>query len=144
MLPEWFIDMSVILAYITAAVQTGRWSWKRYKKSKEPFVPRTRGTKDRADYARLLSDYESNLDLLEELVRLKVMFDRGPDEWTDELEQKRMESREGIYRNLEQPMGIFEKLDILESRNPGMTDQRMKRIELETRQAAIEQHLPPR
>ena len=144
MLPDWFVDFSVILAYITATVAVGRWLWRRWKRYKEPFVPRTRGTKDRADYAHLLSDYESNIDLLEELVRLKKMFDAGPDEWTDEIEQERMRTRDGIYRNLEKPMGIFEKMDILESRNPSMTVLRNRRVELEFRQSEVEKHLPPR
>ena len=144
MLPNWFVDVSVILAYLTVVVQIGRWLWKRWQKRKEPWKPKTQGTKDRAAYAHLLSDYEGNLDLLEEMHRLKVMYDAGPDEWTPEIEGERVETIERVYENLERHMGILHKLDIVESRNPSMTEQRMKRIELETRQAAIEQHLPPR
>jgi hypothetical protein len=94
----------------------------------------------------LLQKYESYLDLLANLIILRAQHEAGPDEWTPELEQKFVETRDGIYHDLEnrskreKEMGDFQLLDILEGRMVGIADLRNKRAELQARQAEIESH----
>lgn len=102
--------------------------------------PRTQSQEDHDSYALLLQNYESYVELLNDLIILRAQVARGPDEWSPELEERFVETRDGIYQSLEKPMGLFEKLDILEGRNTGLTDERKKRAELAARQAEIEGH----
>ena len=108
------------------------------RSSPEPVVaPHSeQGRKDRANYTLLLEHYEANLDIWERLVNTRAQHAGTP-----EVEQKLAETLDKIYSNLERPMGIFQKLDILERRNTGMQKEREKRAELKARQKLIESKL---
>jgi hypothetical protein len=108
------------------------------RSSPEPVVaPHSeQGKKDRANYTRLLKLYEENLALLEQ-----ARAARAPHEGDPSVEQKFRETWNKICGNLEKPMGIFEKLDILERRNTDMERERKKRAELQARQQLIESNL---
>lgn len=80
------------------------------------------------------------------MIILKAQHNRGPDEWTPELEQRFVETLDGAYNSLEklgdreEDMGVFQLLDILEERMVGTAKERRERAELEERQAEIENH----
>lgn len=101
---------------------------------------------DRENYIKLLDTYEQNLELFEEMIILRSRVLVGTEGWNSELQQQFVQTRDGIYDNLERndpsykDMGIFQKLDILEGRLVGIAEQRKRRDELQTRQAEIENH----
>ena len=141
--PAWIAILVAVIALMPEAVRLAHWLWKRYK---TPFKPKTQSSKDRENYALLLHKYKSYLGLLEDTIILKAQHNRGPDEWTPELEQRFVETLDGIYNSLErlsdreEDMGVFQLLDILEERMVGIVKERRERAELEERQAEIENH----
>ena len=141
--PAWMAVFVAVVALMPEAVRLARWLRKRHK---TPFTPKTQSGKDRENYALLLHKYKSYLGLLEDMIILKAQHNRGPDEWTPELEQRFVETLDGVYNSLEKfgdredDMGVFQLLDILEERMVGTAKERRERAELEERQADIENH----
>ena len=141
--PEWLAVILAALALVPQLVTLGRWL---HKRQQQGFIPQTQSKKDRANYSRLLQQYESYLDLLSDLIVIRSQIERGPDDFTPEMEQKFVRTRDGVYHSLEKrskrekEMGVFQKLEVLEGRMVGMADLCNKRAELQTRQAEIEDH----
>ena len=134
---------AVILATLPQAVKLCRWL---HKRRQQRFIPRTQSKKGRANYGLLLQKYESYLDLLSDLITIRSQIERGPDEFTPELEVEFVRTRDDVYHSLEKrskrekEMGVFQLLEVLEERMVGTADLRNKRAELQTRQAEIENH----
>ncbi len=142
--PAWLAVIIACVALLPQLVRLGIWSVKRWQTWRST-IP-TQSAKDRAVYGKLLDQYEKYLSLLEDLIILRAQFERGPDEWTPELQQKFSETRDMVYGSLEEQgdreedMGIFQKLDILEDRTIGLAEQLKRRGKLRERQAEIEAH----
>lgn len=141
--PEWIAVIIAIVALAPQVVTLVRWALKRWR---EPFTPQTQSKKDRHNYDLLLHKYEGYLDLFSDLIVLRARIEAGPSEYTPEMEQKFIRTRDGIYQSLEtrakheKGMGVFQLLDILEGRMVDAKEQRKKRTALENRQDAIEEH----
>lgn len=139
----WLAVILATLALTPQVVGLGWWLRKRWQKRGEI---ETQSKKDRSNYASLLKQYQDYLDILENLIVLRSQIEAGPDEFTPELKQKLMDTRDRVYDSLEESsdreedMGIFQKLDILEGRMVGIVEERRKRADLEVRQAEIESH----
>ena len=137
--------VAVVVAVLVASPFTAlvQYVWKRWR---EPFTPETQSKRDRRNYDLLLHQYESFLDLLSDLIVIRAQIEAGPSEYTPEMEQRFITTRDGIYGSLEtrgkheKEMGIFQKLDVLEGRMVDAKEQRKKRTALENRQDAIEEH----
>ena len=78
---------------------------------------------------------------------LRSKIQRGDAANNPEIAQKLVETRDGLYWNLERQgedeseMGDLQKLDHLESHNVGIEDLRKRREALEKLQCEIENHL---
>jgi hypothetical protein len=139
----WSAVMLATLALIPQAVKLGRWL---HKRRQQRFIPQTQSKKDRANYGLLLQKYEGYLDILSDLIVLRSQLERGPDEFTLELELEFVRTRDDVYHSLEKrskrekEMGVSQLLEVLEERMVGTADLRNKRDELQVRQAEIENH----
>src|SRR5215210_4323862 len=129
--PEWLALIVAIVALIPQIIKLARRMWKRWN---DRFMPRnTQVHKDRANYNLLLQKYEGYLVILENLIVLRYQVQRGPDPFTPELKQQFVQTRDGVYDNLEKrskrekEMGVFQMLEVLEDRMVGMADLRNKR-----------------
>lgn len=143
--PEWWAVIIATIALMPLVVKSGRWLKQRWESRHLP--TNTRAQKDRRDYNRLLQDYEANLTMLENLIVIRSQVEASKDtQWTEELQQQAIGTRDKAYRNLrreseaERDMGIFQKMDALENRMVGIQEEQRRRAELGQRQAEIEAH----
>jgi len=89
--------------------------------------------KDGEQYQLLLDLYEKNLKLLETAQMAWEPYIEDPG-----VRQKFIKTRDHIFNDLEQPMGILEQLDILETRKTGLPNEKKRRAQLKARQERIE------
>jgi hypothetical protein len=142
--PAWLAVVVAVVALIPQIIKAGIWSWRKWGEWRNT-IP-TKSAKDRANYAKLLDQYEKYLSLLEDLIIIRAQHEWGQHEWTPEVEQKFAETRDHVYHSLEKTshteddMGVFQKLDVLEYRTVGLGEQIERRAELRQRQDEIEAH----